>query len=58
MKCKNDGELHLNNDDFLLKIVQVAQGNTTHQLMHFVSYVLGAAGVQHLPPGQPHVNTA
>jgi hypothetical protein len=39
-------------------LLQVAQGNTTHQLMHFVSYVLGAAGVQHLPPGQPRVNTA
>ena len=39
-------------------LLQVAQGNTTHQLMHFVAYVLGAAGEQHLPPGQPPVNTA
>ena len=34
----------------------VAQG-IRHQLMHFVAYVLGAAGEQHLPPGQPRVNT-
>jgi hypothetical protein len=39
-------------------LLQVVQGNTTHQLMHFVSYVLGAAADQHLPPGQPRVNTA
>ena len=39
-------------------LLQVPQGNTSHQLMHFVSYVLGAAGEQRLPPGQLPVNTA
>ena len=39
-------------------LLEVPQGNTTHMLMHLVSYVLGAAGEQRLPPGQPHVNTA
>ena len=39
-------------------LLEVPQGNTTHMLMHLVSYVLGAAGEQRLPPGQPRVNTA
>ena len=39
-------------------LLEVAQGNTTHMLMHLVSYVLGAAAEQRLPPGQPRVNTA
>ena len=39
-------------------LLEVPQGNTTHMLMHLVSYVLGAAAEQRLPPGQPRVNTA